>query len=271
MMAESVHSFLDCSNGLILLWARKGSEKADKHYPLGRDRELFFWAFVVSLLLFSAGGLFNVYEGVRKFSVHDGIGHPVWGIAVLLLSMAAEIYSLRACFKEIDRKESQGSFWTWVRQTANADLLVMTLINIASVAGLLIALASLITNWATGEQYWDAVGSFIIGLLLITTALVIAREMKSLLIGEATAYDYQTPVEAMLREFAPDAHMLHFMSMQRGMGKVLMAYKIDPGSGALDRTQDAIAMTNRLEDAVQERYPEVKWQFVKLDTRADAN
>ncbi|HEU5048240.1 MAG TPA: cation diffusion facilitator family transporter [Rickettsiales bacterium] len=266
LLAEAIHSALDAGNEVILLYGRHIAVQRSPLYPLGRDREQFFWSFIVSLLLFSAGGVFNLYQGIEKWAHGKPLEYPAIGVIVIVLSLIAEIYALRACFKQVDRKNPYGSLWEWIRYTANADLLVVTLTNVAAIFGLIVALVTLITNWITEDPRWDAAGSLIIGLLLIVAALLLARELKSLLIGEATRFDYKQALTKIMESIVPGMRILQFIALRRGLNKVFLAYKLHPGP--YQRTQDAIDMTNRLEDEVRAKFPEVAWQFVELDTRS---
>lgn len=266
MIAEAVHSFLDCANQVLLLYGRRLAHEESDLYPLGRDRELFFWSFVVSLLLFTAGGIFSVYEGILHLSKTEALQHPYLGIGVIAVSLIFELVTLRAGLREVRKQNRHSNLWKWVRNTASADLLVVFLTNLASLFGLAIALIALIASWLSDNPRWDGYGSIGIGLLLVAVALIIAREMKSLLIGEATSFDYRTPVEEILKGLAPKARILQFLSLQRGLNNVLLAYKLHPGD-LTQNTKAAIDMTNRLEDSVRAKFKEVSWQFVELDTR----
>lgn len=267
MLAEAVHSFLDCGNGLLLLYGRHMASRESKLYPLGRDREVFFWSFIVAMLLFSMGGMFNIYEGWHKLSAAQPLADPFVGIGVLLIGVIAEIIALKECYVDIRQHNPFGTLLKWVKNTANADLLVITLVNSAAMAGLLMALVALTVEWITQEPEWDGIGSFSIGLLLVAVALLLATRLKPLLIGKTTAFDYRTPIEEKLKDIAPSAYITQFISMQRGLNTVLVAYKIHPG--VLGSAANATDMTNKLEDWVKERFPEVGWQFVELDTRKE--
>lgn len=265
MMAEAVHSFLDGSNEVLLIYGRRVAQEKTQLYPLGRDMELFFWSFIVSLLLFVLGGMFNIVHGIYRLLVPEPLGHPMVGLAVLVFSAVFDTYALHISFRAIGQRNPYGSLWQWVKHTSSADLLVVSLTNIASMIGLLIAIAALICTWATGEPRWDGAGSLAIGLLLIVTSLVLARELKSLLIGEATKFDYEQPIKELLKEIDSSARILQLLSLRRGFNKVLLAYKLHPGG--IIYTMDAIEMSNKLEDKVRERFKEVSWQFVELDVR----
>lgn len=265
LLAEAVHSFSDCGNQLLLLHGQRVAKKGSSpQYPLGRGKEMFFWSFVVALLLFSMGGIFSLYEGIHKVHSTEGLSHPHIGVAILVVAVILEGFSFWACYKEVREHNTHGSLWQWVQHTSSTDLLVIFLEDLAALLGLVIALAALLATWATANPLWDGIGSIGIGILLVGVAIVLAREVKPMLIGQMPAFDYRSKLETLLSTEMPGAKMLTFLAIQQGVQAVLVAYKIDPGKG-----QDlyvTIDRVNRFERKVKEAYPEIQWQFAELDT-----
>lgn len=267
LMAEAVHSFSDCGNQALLLWGGFVAKKPPtRKFPLGRGKEMFFWSFAVALLLFSIGGAFSMYEGIHKLQEPTPISHPYVGIVILVIAVGLESVSFFACLKEVRAQYPKGSLWRWVRQTMAADLLVIFLEDLAALFGLVLALAALVMSWITGNPLWDALGSCAVGVLLIVVALVLAKEVKSMLIGEAPAEDYEEELKPLLAAHFPQGRMLRFIAIQQGVGAVIFAYKIHPGNLTQD-TQTSIESVNRFEASVRERFPEVQWQFAELDVK----
>jgi cation diffusion facilitator family transporter len=265
LMAESVHSFSDCGNQALLLYGQHVAKKPPTaHYPLGRSKELFFWSFVVALLLFSMGGMFSLYEGLHKLEHPEPLKHPIVGIVILLVAVGLEGFSFWACLKEVRHQLHGDTLWQWIKKTTSADLLVIFLEDTAALLGLVFALAALVLAWVTGNTMWDALGSCVIGVLLLVVAVVLAREVKQLLIGQMPSVDYQVKLESLLAEKMPGAQLVRFIALQQGVGAVLVAYKICPA----DMKQEVgttIAAVNAFERAVKEAYPEIQWQFAELD------
>lgn len=265
LMAEAVHSFSDCGNQLLLLYGGWAANKGvSRQFPLGRGKEMFFWSFVVALLLFTMGGMFSLYEGLHKIQHPEPLSYPLVGIIVLLIAVGLEGFSFAACLKEVKHINKHGSLWNWIKHTTAADLLVIFLEDLAALLGLVLALAALLLAWATGETIFDGIGSCAIGLLLLGTAVVLAREVKSLLIGEAPNEDYETSLSTILQQTLPGARLLKVIVLQQGVGSLLAAYKIHPGEAATD-LRATIAGINRFEAAVKAQYPDVRWQFSELD------
>lgn len=268
LLAESVHSFSDCGNQILLLFGQYVAKKppTDKH-PLGRSKEAFFWSFVVALLLFSIGGMFSIYEGIHKLSEPGGISYPFVGIAILVVAIILEGISYRACLIEVNKTRGTTPLFTWIRTTTKADLLVIFLEDLAALLGLFIAFFALLFTWITDNTIYDAVGSISIGVLLIVVACVLAVEVKSLLIGEASGQNYHHEIATRLEQYIPGASLIRYIALQIGVDAVMLAYKINPGS----QTQpigEVINAINRLEADMKARYPEISWQFVECDYEA---
>jgi cation diffusion facilitator family transporter len=267
MMSEGIHSLVDTTNQLLLiLGAKKAQKPASDLHPLGYGTESFFWSFIVAILLFSMGGIFSVYEGVHKFNGENEIQSPAISVGILIVSVILESLSFRACLHEVRQQNPYGSLREWFKRTTSADLLVVFTEDLAALLGLLIALFCLILNWWTGDSRWDAVGSIIIGILLVCVALVLAIKIKSLIVGEAPSTDYRTFVESRVNHWIPGGELLRFIAIQKGGNEVLLAYKVSPGS--LVETKKLIDAINQLEKDVKNQFKEVAWQFVEPDYHA---
>jgi cation diffusion facilitator family transporter len=264
LMSEAIHSFSDCCNQILLLFGTNQAKKgvSDK-YPLGRDTEIFFWSFIVAFLLFTMGGLFSLYEGIHKIQDPHPLNHPWVAIVILLYGIVVEAYSFFACYKEVQVINKHGSLWQWIKRTHAADLLVIFLEDLAAVMGLTFALISTIIAWLTGDGFWDGLGSCFIGVLLIATAIILATELKQMLIGENACSDYKELLTPLLIEIMPQASFLTIIAVQRGIDSVLLAYKLHPGDS--NDLKDTIEKLNQFEAKVKLSFPEVKWQFAELD------
>lgn len=265
LMAEAVHSFSDCGNQLLLLYGGWAANRGvSRKYPLGRGKEMFFWSFVVALLLFTMGGMFSLYEGLHKIQHPEPLTHPIVGVVVLMIAIGLETFSFMACMKEVRHINRHGSLWQWIKHTSAADLLVIFLEDLAALIGLLLALVALSLAWIMNEPLFDAIGSCSIGVLLLVTAIILAREVKPMLIGEAPSEDYESKLGTILQQTLPGARLLKVIVLQQGVGNLLAAYKIHPGEAAAD-LRTTIAAVNRFEAAVKAQHPEVRWQFSELD------
>jgi cation diffusion facilitator family transporter len=264
LMAEAIHSLVDCANqGLLLFGTRRGKRPPTSRHPLGYGRESYFWSFIVAVLLFSLGGLFAIYEGIGKVAYPAPLGSPWMGISIMVLGIFLEGYALHSCLRAIRKENEYGSIWKWYRQTTSADLLVIFTEDTAAIAGLIIACISLLASWYTSNPIFDAVGSIVIGFLLVGVAIFLAVEIKSLIIGEAPKKDYRSGIEQVLVSTIPGSQLLKFISIQTGPNEVLVIYKITPGS--LSSVKELIDGINKLENDVRSKFPEIIWQFVEPD------
>jgi len=264
LLAEAIHSVVDTSNQALLLLGEKSSKKPpDDSHPLGYGRETFFWSFVVSILLFSLGGLFAVYEGIHKLEHPEPMDRPILAIGILVFSILLEGYSFYACLKEVRDTNPFNNLWTWFRKTTSAGLLVIFTEDAGALIGLVIATSCVSLSWALDNPALDAYGSIMIGVLLIGLAVLLAREIKSLIIGEAPSMNYRPHIESLVRSHIPNSRMLRFLALQTGDGEVLISFKITPGN--IRDVSKLIETINQIEEQIRIQFPEVKWQFVEPD------
>jgi cation diffusion facilitator family transporter len=186
MLTEGVHSLVDSSNQLLLMYGHKRAAKpADAKHPGGYGRELYFWSFIVALLVFAMGAGVSVYEGVIHFLSPEPAISPWIAYGVLAVAFILEGGSTLAAFQEFNRKRGGKSWWDALVSTKDATTVIVLLENGAAMAGLVIAALGLAVSRLTGDPRFDGVASIIIGLLLGLVAMFLAREAKGLLIGEA--------------------------------------------------------------------------------------
>jgi divalent metal cation (Fe/Co/Zn/Cd) transporter len=219
---------------------------------------------VVALMLFSLGGLFSIYEGVHKLEDPHPLEYAEVAIGVLIVAIILEYFSFMTCVKEARKQPNFKNFRQWIRETTSADILVLFLENLAALAGLTLALATLGLAWITGDATWDAIGSIAVGSLLILVAIVLAKEVKSLLIGEAPVTNYKDPISAILESEIKGAKLLKIIAIQHGIDCVVMAYKIFIDNKTIS-AHDMAVLVNNFEAKVKTQFPEIKWQFSEVD------
>jgi len=196
LLAEAFHSLADTANqGLLMLGARQAAKRPTVEHPFGYGRQRFFWSFVVALVLFSAGGLFAVYQGVEKLRHPHPLEQPGWGVAILILALILESLSLRTAVREADRFRRGRTWWAFVRQSKNPEITVVLLEDAGALVGLTFALLGVGLSASSGDPRFDAMGSLAIGVLLVGIAALLMVEMWGLLIGEAA----EPEVEAVVR------------------------------------------------------------------------
>lgn len=266
LLAEAVHSVVDSTNQALLIVGEKAAQKPPTEtHPLGYGRASFFWSFIVTILLFSLGGLFAIYEGAHKLSHPEAMENPWLALGILAMSLALETYSFYTCLQEVRARNTHGSLLRWFRKTTSAGLLVLFTEDAGAIFGLFIAAVCVTLAWLTHNPAWDACGSILVGVLLVVLAFFLAGEIKSLIIGETPSTDYRTDIESFVQGKIPGGRILKFLALQLGDKEVMVSYKISPGKITdVGRLIDAI---NEIERLSKSRWPEIKWQFVEPDNK----
>lgn len=263
MLAESIHSFADCGNQVLLfVGLRQARKPPDAKHPLGYGKVTYFWSFVVALLLFSMGGLFSIYEGWHKLDAHEQLNKPWVALGVLGVSIGLEYFSLMGCLREIAKLRKERSLGYWLRHTRNAELVVVFGEDIAALVGLVLAFAFVGLATLTGNTVFDAIGSITIGVVLVCVSIFVAIRIKGLLVGRSAEDDLQQELRAEVAGEPSIEAILNAITMQMGPD-VMLALKVKMRSGL---TLDAAVETlNALERRIKARFPEVKWIFVEPD------
>ena len=185
MLTEGVHSLVDSTNHLLLLYGRKRAAKApDAMHPFGYGRELYFWAFVVAILVFALGAGISVYEGVLHILSPEPAESPMIAFVVLGIAFLLETWSTLAALKDFNAAR-RGTIWQEIRGTKDATTLVILLENTGALIGLVVAAMGLSLSLLTGNPVWDGLASVVIGLVLGVLAVLLLFEAKGLLIGES--------------------------------------------------------------------------------------
>ena len=258
MLAESVHSLADSGNQVLLLIGGKKSRRAaTPEHPFGFGRERYVYAFVVSIVLFSVGGLFALYEAWHKFGHPEPITGRWWWapIAVLIASMALECLSFHTAVTESNQTRGNRSWKAFIRTAKAPELPVILLEDAAALLGLVFALFGVGLTLATGDGFWDAVGTALIGTLLVCVAIVLSIEMKSLLVGEAATLDQQAAIKAALEGDAQSAveRVIHLRTLHLGPEELLVCAKL--AVGRADFAHQIAAAIDAAEQRARESVP----------------
>jgi cation diffusion facilitator family transporter len=227
LLAEGVHSVADSGNQALLLLGRSRAQQEEtEEHQFGFGGERYFYAFIVALVLFSVGALFSVYEGVQRIRQPEHLNSPVVAFVVLGVAIALESLSLRTAVKESDAARGRAGWRSFIRHAKAPELPVVLLEDVAALSGLLLALIGVTLATITHDDAWDGAGSIGIGVLLAIVAVVLASEMKSLLIGESASADVEAAVVAAI-EAGPDVErVIHLRTLHVGPDTLLVAAKI---------------------------------------------
>lgn len=270
MLAETLHSFADCGNQILLLVGIKQSHRPpDARHPFGYGRNMYFYSFIVALLLFTGGGMFSIYEGVHKFQHPEEVGDITIALIILGFSIALEGWSTLGNIKEMNKRRGSVPFVQYLKESKDSDLVVVFGENSAAVLGLLLAGIAIIIAKYTDDGRWDAIGSLAIGVVLVGVAIFLAREIKALLVGEAADPKLLDAVEKIAEKSDNIEDVVQILSTQQGPGEVLVAMKIKFKRGmTIELLEDTI---NQFEKDLRASFPEAKWCFIEPDRELTAD
>lgn len=232
LLAESIHSVADSSNqGLLFLGGRQAARAPTELHQFGYGRVRYFWAFVVAVVLFSLGGLFSAYEGYHKIADPHDIDSPAVAVGILALALVFEAFALRTAVRHATPERGRRSWSRYIRESRSPELPVLLLEDSGALLGLVFALVGVLLTLLTGDPVFDGVGTLAIGVLLICIAVVLAVEMRSLLIGESASPELQRKIEAEFERGDGVRRVIHILTQHIGPEELLVAAKVefDPG------------------------------------------
>lgn len=263
MLAEGVHSVVDSGNqGLLLRGKQLARRDADAEHPFGYGRDRYVYGFLVALMLFSAGGLFAVYEGYEKIHDPHELESPIVAVVVLLAAIGLESFSLRTAIVESRHVKGRDSWIGFIRHSKNPELPVVLLEDVAALTGLVLALGGVGLATLTGEPVWDGIGTLAIGVLLIVVAIVLVIETKSLLLGESAA---PVQVSAIAEALVGDGvdRVIHLRTMHLAPDELLVGAKLAMPPGA--ELADVAAAIDAAEARVRAAVPIARVIYLEPD------
>jgi cation diffusion facilitator family transporter len=266
MLAESVHSLADSGNqALLLVGGKRARRAADEEHPFGYGRERYMYAFIVSIVLFSLGGLFALYEAWHKFSDPHPIESWHWvPVVVLLAAIVMESFSFRTAIVEANHVRGKQGWASYIRTAKAPELPVVLLEDLGALVGLVLALFGVSMTLVTHDGRWDAVGSAAIGVLLVLIAIVLAIETKSLLLGEsATRKDVDAIKAALVGAGVPS--VIHLRTLHLGPEELLVAAKIEVT--ATSSAADVATAIDAAEQRVRAAVPIARVIYLEPDIR----
>ena len=264
MLAEAIHSAADCSNQLLLLLGvNRAAKSPDASHPLGYGRSLYFWSFLVAQLLFTAGGVFSIYEGLHKIWYPEELHHLEAGLAVLFLAFLMEGWSTLQNIREMKQRRGNIPFMRYLRDTKESDLIVVFGENSAATAGLVLAMAATLLAWYTGDPRWDGAGSLMVGVVLVAVAIFLAIEIQSLLVGERADPRIEADILRIVEADPYVLELLNLITVQQGPGEVMVAMKVRMQEGLV--TSEICDRINAFEKNLKAARPEIRWCFVEPD------
>ncbi|MDQ6853593.1 MAG: cation diffusion facilitator family transporter [Actinomycetota bacterium] len=270
LLAEALHSVADTGNqALLFLGGRRARRGPTPEHPFGYGRERYFWAFVVALMLFSLGALFAVYEGIDKLIHPHQLDSVAIAVAVLGVAIVLEALSFRTAFIEARAVKGDGSWWQFIRRSKSPELPVVLLEDSGALLGLALALVGVSGAELTGNPRWDAVGSIGIGILLGAIAIVLAAEMKSLLIGESATAPMERAIRAAIEDGPEVRRIIHLRTLHLGPDELLVAAKVEVDASSMPDLARAI---DTVESRIRASVPIARLIYLEPDVyRPDAS
>ncbi|GAA2325693.1 cation diffusion facilitator family transporter [Dactylosporangium salmoneum] len=264
MLAEAVHSLADTTNqALLLIGGRRAKKAANEQHPFGYARERYIYAFIVSIVLFTLGGLFAVYEGYHKILHPTDLDNPIVAVIILVIAICLEGYALLTAARSANETRGNRTWWQFIRHAKAPELPTILLEDAGAVTGLVVALLGVGLTVLTGNAVFDGISTLIIGALLVAIAWVLAMETKSLLVGEAASKAHIAKIrEALLAEPLFD-RIVHLRTMHLGPDELLVAVKVTVAEGTL--AEDISGATNNAEARIRAAVPIATLIFVEPD------
>jgi cation diffusion facilitator family transporter len=257
MLAEGVHSLVDTGNqGLLLLGIRRSKRPADDKHPFGYGREIYFWAFVVAVMLFTAGGIVAITEGIARLATDNEIDHPMVNLAIIGVAMLLEGYSFSVALREFRAGSGDCPWWRAIEEEKDPTLYIVLLEDSAALAGLVVAFIGLTAAWMTGISAFDASASIVIGLILFATALYAAHKTRTLLIGESAAPRVVAEVRRLIAETPGTVGMARVSTIHYGPHDISLTALVDfDNSVPAGEVEKALADTRA---KIREANPDIK-------------
>jgi cation diffusion facilitator family transporter len=268
MLSEGIHSLVDSGNGLlILLGVRQSARAPDAQHPFGRSKELYFWALIVAVLVFSVGGGMSFYEGVTHLQHPVRIVDPTWSYVVLGLSLLFEGTSCFLAFRAFNRDRGDAGFCATLRKSKDPSVFAILMEDLAAILGLLIALAGVLLGQLLDNPYFDGAASICIGVLLVSVATFLIWKTKGLLVGEGVDDATVADIEAIARAESAVEHVRRPLTLHLGPSDAVLALDVQFRRDLSSR--DVEQAIDRLQDAIRARHPEFKRIFVEAKSLAE--
>lgn len=254
MVSEGIHSVVDTGNEvLLLLGIHKSKRPADIRRPFGYGKDLYFWSFIVSLLIFAVGAGVSFYEGVMHLRHPSEVKNPLWNYLVLGFAFVFDGFSFIVAFRQFNKERGQTSFWKAVKQSKDPTTFVVLFEDAADVFGLIVAFLGVSLGQYFHNAYFDGVASIIIGFILSGVSVVLARESYSLLMGETASPEVLEHVVQLATSEKNIIRVEHPLSMFLGPEEiVLVLYAVFPNDLT---TQQINATIERIKNKINEQYP----------------
>ncbi len=268
MFSEGIHSLVDTGNQGLLLYGLKAAKRpADKRFPFGHGKEIYFWSFIVAILIFAVGAGISIYEGVHHIFHPAEISNPLINYIVLGLAMIFEGGALYIALKEFDKARGKLGYLKAVQRGKDPTLFVVLFEDSAAMLGLFVAFIGITLTQITGQLWWDGMASVIIGIILGATAFWLAIETKGLLIGEGADPETIQSIENLANAHADIEEVNEVLTLHMGpefiLANISIEFKDDLETGKIEK------IIHALDKAIKAEHPYIKRIFIEAEATHD--
>jgi cation diffusion facilitator family transporter len=268
MLTEGVHSVVDSSNQLLLLWGRRAAKRPpDNIHPFGYGRELYFWSFVVAVLVFALGAGVSIYEGIIHIADPEPAVSPLVAYGVLLIAFLLEGGSTWEAFKEFKAAKGKTGWIKAIQQSKDPTGFIVLLENGAAMFGIIAAAVGLGISQLTGDPRYDGAASVVIGAILGITAFFLAYESKALLIGEAADPELVSAIHALVMEKEAVVSIGEILTVHAAPDQITAMLAVDFDDSISAREVERLVC--QIEDEIQAKYPDVTRLYIRPFSEAD--
>ncbi|WP_294233785.1 cation diffusion facilitator family transporter [uncultured Chryseobacterium sp.] len=262
MISEGIHSTVDTTNQFLLLYGIKRSKKApDESHPFGYGKELYFWSFVVSILIFGLGGALSVYQGILHIIEPEVMKDPFWNYIVLILSLIFEGTSLIISVKEFNKTRNSVRWWDAIIKSKDPSSFLVVFEDGAAVAGLTVVMVLMGISHSFGIPELDGVASIIVGLILVFVSLILARESRSLLMGEGITPETREKITKLAEQDDAVVRTKNILSTYQSPEEIVLVLIID-FKEHLD-TEEITEAVQRIRRTVKTAFPLVRYVIIQ--------
>ncbi|MCU7890849.1 MAG: cation diffusion facilitator family transporter [Candidatus Thiodiazotropha sp. (ex Ustalcina ferruginea)] len=266
MLSEGIHSLVDSGNqGLLLYGIARSKKPADVDFPFGHGKEIYFWSFIVAILIFALGGGISIYEGIKHIQHPEPMSSPLVNYIVLGLAIVFEGAAWLFAFREFSRAKGKWGYVEAIQRAKDPSIFVVLFEDTAAMLGLVVAFAGIALTQLTGILVFDGIASIIIGLILVGTAVWLAYETKSLLIGESANPAVVQGIRELVSSKASIECVNEVLTMHMGPDFILANLSVDFRDSI---TADEVERTiGEMDGSIKEQFPQVKRIFIEAEKR----
>lgn len=264
MMSEGIHSVVDTGNQiLLLLGLKKANKPANKDFPFGHGKEVYFWSFVVAIMIFAVGSGISIYEGIHSLTDPHEISNPNINYIVLGLAMIFEAFAWYFAWKEFNKTKGDRSYFEAVRKEKDPTTFVVLFEDSAAMLGLVVAFIGVLLTQVTGILIFDGIASIVIGVILGGTAIWLAHETKGLLIGESADQEIVEAIQRMGDEMDSIERVKEVLTLHMGPQYILVTISADFNSAL--NSDEVESNTADLSAKIKQKFPRVKRVFIEAE------